>query len=55
MTPTQRRRQRKQTERYNALVTDQIRLCNRVLELERFISRSNVSSGKDSVLGGNTK
>lgn len=55
MTPAQRRRQRKQTERYNELVVDQIRLCNRVLELERFISRSNLSGGKDSVLGGNTK
>lgn len=55
MTPAQRRRQRKQTERYNALVVDQIKLCNRVLELERFISRSNLSSGKNSVLGGDTK
>lgn len=55
MTPAQRRRQRKQTERYNELVVDQIKLCNRVLELERFISRSNLSSRKDSVLGGNTK
>lgn len=55
MTPAQRRRQRKQTERYNDLVVDQIKLSFRVLELERFISRSNVSSGKDSVLGGHTK
>lgn len=55
MTPAQRRRQRKQAERYNALVVDQIRVINRVLELERFISRSNLSSGKNSLLGGNTK
>ncbi len=55
MTPAKRRRQRKQTERYNALVTDQIRLCNRVLELERFISRSNVLGRENSLLGGDTK
>ena len=55
MTPAQRRRQRKQTERYNELVTDQIRLCNRVLELERFISRSKLPGREVGVLGGHSE
>ena len=55
MTPAQRRRQRKQAERYNELVTDQIRLCNRVLELERFISRSKLLGREAGVLGGHSK